>query len=209
MKVLDLCCGQGRHAVEMAKRGLRVVGQDLSAYLLSRAREAAEAAGVAVDLVRRDMREIVWTGEFDASVNLFTAFGYFESDAENFRVLEGVARSLKPGGRFCIEIISYPWLMRTWRTRGWMRAQDGLVCLDGRKLDWLTGTQSVERTLIEPDGTRKTLTYKLRLFAPHEIVAWLRRAGLETTGLFGDFAGAPYGLASARLFVVARKAAAG
>ncbi len=209
MKVLDLCCGQGRHVVELARRGLRVVGQDLSESLLSCAREAAAAAGVAVELVRRDMREIAWTGEFDAAVSLFTAFGYFESDAENFRVLERVAGALKPGGRFCLEIGSYPRLMRNWQARGWMRARDGLVCLDDRKLDWLAGTQSAERTLIEPDGTRKTQTYRFRLFAPHEIVEWLHRAGFETTALFGDFNGAAFGFGSARLIVIARKGAAG
>src|SRR6266545_5875683 len=57
-RVLDLCCGQGRHAVELARRGARVVGQDLSAHLLGAARETAKAAGVELELVQRDMREI-------------------------------------------------------------------------------------------------------------------------------------------------------
>jgi len=205
MRVLDLCCGQGRHAVLLAKRGLRVVGQDHSQTLLERARESARAAGVEVELVRRDMREIEWTAEFDAVLNLFTAFGYFEEDRENFRVLTGVTRALKPGGRFAIDIISYPWLMRNWEPMAWNRGEGGLLWFEERRMDWARGIQGVEHTYIEPDGRRWALTHRLRLFPSHELVEWLRRAGLETEALFGDFSGAPYDLKSPRLIALSKK----
>src|SRR5262245_42600732 len=207
-RVLDLCCGQGRHAGELARRWALVVGQDLSGYLLGRAREAAREAGVELELIQRDMREIPWQAEFDAAVNLFTAFGYFEDDRENFQVLEGIARALKPGGKFCLDLISFPWLMRNFQSRGWARGDAGILMVDDRHMDWMSGFQTGERLLIEADGSRKRLRYRIRLFATHEIVDWLRRAGLEPRALFGDWNGAPFDLESQRLIVVAEKTAA-
>ena len=103
--ILDLACGQGRIAVPLAQRGYRVTGLDLSEQLLDVARAAADAAGVIVEWHRADMRDIPaeWAGRFDYIINIFTAFGYFEDEAENQRVLAGVARALKPDGRFLIE----------------------------------------------------------------------------------------------------------
>ena len=205
MRLLDLCCGQGRLAVPLALRGLRVTGQDLSRQLLDEAARAAREAGVAIELIERDMRDVHGAGDFDAAINMFTAFGYFDDDAENFRVLEGVSRALKPGGGFCIEILSYAWLMRHWVTQGWMEGDGGLITTDLRKMDWRRGVQTTERTLIERDGSRRTISIRLRLFPSHELVEWLRRAGLETESLFGNFDGSPYNAESPRLLIVARK----
>ena len=99
-RVLDLCCGQGRHSVELAQRGYNVTGFDLSEYLLGLARTKAEKLGVEVEFVRGDMRELPWESEFDAVVNLWTAFGYLESDEEDERVLRSVGAALRPGGQF-------------------------------------------------------------------------------------------------------------
>jgi ubiquinone/menaquinone biosynthesis C-methylase UbiE len=205
MRLLDLCCGQGRHAVPLARRGLRVVGQDLSPYLLQEAEKAASAAGVKLELVHGDMRDIPWCAEFDAAINMFTAFGYFEEDRENFRVLEGVARALKPGGRFCIDVISHNWLMRHWESTGWSQGDGGLLKLETRRMDWMRGVAEAEHTFIDGGGRRWTITSRLRLFTPHELVEWLRRAGLRTRALFGDSHGSPYGLESQRLVAVAQK----
>ena len=205
MRVLDLCCGQGRHSVPLAQRGLRVTGQDLSEYLLGQAKQSAKAAGVDIEFVHRDMRDIQQTDEFDAVINMFTAFGYFEEDAENFKVLAGVAKALKPGGRFCLDVISYAWLMRHWQSLGWDRGEGDLLSLEERRMDWLTGIQSSARTVIRPYGTREQFSHAIRLFPTHELVQWLARAGLRTEALYGDFAGTPYGLDCSRTIVVAQK----
>jgi SAM-dependent methyltransferase len=205
MRLLDLCCGQGRHAVPLARRGLRVAGLDLSARLLGEAEKAAREAGVSLELVRRDMRDIPWTEEFDGAINMFTAFGYFDEDEENFRVLEGIARALKPGGRFCLDVMSYSWLLRHYEEKGWSLGEGGLLELEERRTDWMSGHHESEVTLIEPDGSRKKRTIRVRLFAPHELVAWLRRAGLTVESLFGDLAGSPFGLDTPRLVLVGMK----
>jgi SAM-dependent methyltransferase len=102
-RLLDLCCGQGRHAVEFAKRGFRVTGLDLSEYLLRLARERAEQTGVEVEFVRGDMRDLPWENEFDAVANLFTSFGYLETDEEDRRVLAAVRKALRPGGLLLVD----------------------------------------------------------------------------------------------------------
>lgn len=205
MRLLDLCCGQGRHAVPLARRGLRVAGLDLSATLLGEAEKAAREAGVSLELVRRDMRDIPWTEEFDGAINMFTAFGYFDDDEENFRVLEGMARALKPGGRFCLDVMSYNWLMCHYEEKGWSLGEGGLLQLEARRTDWMSGYHASEIMLIEPDGSRRKRAIRVRLFAPHELVAWLRRAGLTVEALFGDTAGSPFGLDTPRLVLVGRK----
>ena len=126
--VLDLCCGQGRHSVEFAKRGFRVTGYDLSATLAGGCRgKRPPAARVDVKFVRGDMREVPWEERFDAAVNFYTAFGYFEHDDENQAVLDRTAAALKPGGRF---LLDYPCLegrMSNWKTQEFFQYDDGTV----------------------------------------------------------------------------------
>jgi 2-polyprenyl-3-methyl-5-hydroxy-6-metoxy-1,4-benzoquinol methylase len=101
--VLDMACGRGRHSVELARRGFRVTGVDLSCRSLGLAHAAAENAGVVIELRRLDMREIDYDGVFDAVINLFTAFGYLQEEAENERVVQRIAAALRRGGAFLRE----------------------------------------------------------------------------------------------------------
>src|SRR5690606_12128167 len=86
-RVLDAACGQGRHSIALAQAGYTVTGVDASGPLLAIARAAAAEAGVSVEFVEADLREFSTERSFDAAINMFTAFGYFEDDAENLRVL--------------------------------------------------------------------------------------------------------------------------
>ncbi|MDQ3388448.1 MAG: class I SAM-dependent methyltransferase, partial [Gemmatimonadota bacterium] len=102
-RILDLACGWGRHSTELARAGFRVTGLDLSETLLARARRRAQAAGVEVEWVRADMREIPGAGGYDAVLSLFSSLGYFLSDEEDLRVLRGARAALRPGGWFLLE----------------------------------------------------------------------------------------------------------
>lgn len=83
--VLDLACGHGRIAVPLAQRGYQVTGLDLSQVLLGQARRASKEAGVHVTWHQGNMQEIPWNDAFDASINIFSSFGYFD-EAGNLRV---------------------------------------------------------------------------------------------------------------------------
>jgi SAM-dependent methyltransferase len=203
--VLDLCCGEGRHTVALARRGYRMTGLDLSALHLRLARQAAKEAGVSVRWHRADMRDIPWEGEFDTVINVFTSFGYFESDDEDFKVLAGAVRVLKPGGRFLLDTINREWLVRHLETHGWQEGADGTLSIEDRSFDLLTGRQRNRVLSIYPDGTRREREIDLRMYTLKELVDMLSRAGLVTRGTWGAFDGRDYGLDTRRMIVLAEK----
>ncbi len=203
--VLDLCCGEGRHAVALARRGYSVTGLDLSAYQLRVARRTARQAGVAVRWRRADMRDIPWRGPFDAVINILTSFGYLESDEEDFRVLEAVSRALKPGGKFLIDTINREMLVRRWEARTWQDEADGSLRLEDRSFDLLSGRQRNRVLLLGPDGVRQRKEINLRNYTLTELVKMLSRAGMALRQVWGGFDGQEYGLDSPRMIVLAEK----
>jgi SAM-dependent methyltransferase len=203
-RVLDLCCGQGRHAVELTKRGFAVTGFDLSECLLGLARDRAAKAEVACEFIRGDMREIPWQNEFDAVLNLFTAFGYLETDEEDEKALRAVARCLRPGGSAFFDLWNRDRSARNLQYKDWYE-HEGHIVLDQREWNWLTGRMDMTRKIVTPDGQRRELGFSLRAYTHPEIVEMLRRAGLEWERSYGDFEGSEYGEGSHRMAVVARK----
>jgi SAM-dependent methyltransferase len=96
--VLDLCCGVGRYALELARKGFYVTGVDRTAAYLQIAREKATVEHLGLDLVQDDMRHFVRPSAFDAAINLYTSFVFFEDPADDRKVVENVLHSLRPGG---------------------------------------------------------------------------------------------------------------
>lgn len=203
--VLDLACGHGRHAIELARRGYRVTGIDISQPSLVVARERAGAAGVEVLFTDSDMRRIPFQDYFDAVINMYTAFGYLESDAEDQKVLDAVARALVPGGAFLIDTINPGGLAKTFTPRSWEALADGTLLLEDRTFDAASGRSLATWTFIHPDGSRSSQAHTLRCYTLVELAAMLGRAGLAVERAWGDFDGSECGIASRRLIVLARK----
>lgn len=199
-RILDLGCGHGRHSLELARRGFRVTGADLSVRSLELAREAAAAEGLEVDFVRCDMRDLDFEHEFDAVVNLFTAFGYFEAEEENQRVLDGVARALRPGGRFLIDTINLLGLVPRYRAHHWEELDGGLF-LQAHRFDILGGRNQAVWTFLQADGGRSELRHSIRTYTPHELARMLDRAGLAVVGSWGGFDGSELSMLSHRLIL--------
>jgi 2-polyprenyl-3-methyl-5-hydroxy-6-metoxy-1,4-benzoquinol methylase len=105
-KILDLCCGLGRHSIELAKRGYKVTGVDVTGDYLETARNKTKKREVKIDFIESDMRDISFNKKFDAVINMFTSFGFFEEENDNFKVLKNVSNALKPGGKFLIDVIN-------------------------------------------------------------------------------------------------------
>ena len=204
-RILDLCCGHGRHAVPLAQRGFDVTGLDLSPYHLRLARKAAREAGVRVRWLRRDMRDIPYQGELDAVINMFSAFGYFEDDEEDFKVLAAISRALKPGGKFFIDTMNREWLIRRYQEADWHELAGGLIAMERRKLDLLTSRNESTWVLITRTGRRRVHRINLRLYTLTELAKMISRAGMRVRQVWGGFDGRDYGLNSQRMIVLAEK----
>lgn len=205
-RVLDLCCGQGRHSIELARRGYAVTSLDLSAEYLRLAEAGAEAAGVRIETVAADMREIPFEGHFDAVVNMFSSFGYLETEAEDACVLGAIARALKPGGRALLDLLNREWVVHNNGEKDWHRAADGTLYLEERHLDLATSRNHVTFTAISPDGASRPLDgHHIRLYTLREMIGALDDAGLRFEAVHGGFDDEPYSRDSRRMIVVARK----
>ena len=200
-EVLDLACGHGRLAIPLAEMGIRVTGLDRSEGFLRRARDEAARRGVAVDFVLGDMRRLPWRDRFDAVYNVFTSFGYF-SDADNQRVLEEVARALRPGGRFLLETQNRDALLGSLVPFNVVERGDDFL-IDAHHYDPVRGRIYTRRAMVR-DGRVRRGQFFVRLYTPPELAAMLRRAGLELEGFY-DETGAPLGPRSRRIVVVARR----
>ncbi len=203
-QILDLCCGHGRHTVELAAAGYSIVGQDLSVTFLDLARDAAATRNLQIQFVHSDMREIPFEGEFDAVINMFTAFGYFD-DEENQKVLDAVARALKPGGKFLIDLLNTLRIIRDFRPQSWDELSDGTVALTKRDYNLLTGNTEELRTYIDPDGSKREIHLAWRLYFYPELAKMLNCAGLTPIQAFGDYDGSEFTWDSNRMIVLAEK----
>jgi SAM-dependent methyltransferase len=204
-RVLDLCCGHGRHAVRLAQRGYRVTGVDLSAYHIRLAKAAARKAGVDADFVRGDMRHVPRVrGGFDAAINMFTAFGYFETEADDQRVLDGVARALKPGGRLLIDLLNRDYLMRVFRESDARETDEGGLVIERRAYDIHRGRMNVDMVYVRPDGSRVKRDHSVRVYTFPELAAMLSNAGMRVVRTWGNFDASDFTMQSPRMIVMAQ-----
>lgn len=203
MRILDLCCGHGRLANPLAQRGYQVTGIDITPGFLELARKEASSLGLIVEYVDADMRQIPYKEEFHRVINCYTSFGYF-GDEENLRVLEGVARALKPEGRFLLEIQNRDWLIANYRSQV-VSERDGDFMIDRNRFDPLSSRNHCERILIR-NGRVKRMRFSIRLYTFSELEELLNRVGLKSAGVYGDYdLNSGFGLESPRMIVIARK----
>jgi SAM-dependent methyltransferase len=153
------------------------------------------------------MREIPFVDEFDAIINIFTAFGYLESDAEDQLVLHQVHRALRPGGRLLLELMHRDALIRGFQPFGVSRREDGLLVTEERRFDQRTGRNAVQVTVIYPDGRRSELRHEARIYTLTELARMLARSALELHATCGGLDGSQLTLDSRRLVVIAQKRA--
>ncbi|MGG1517029.1 class I SAM-dependent methyltransferase [Paenibacillus oryzisoli] len=201
-KVLDLCCGMGRHSLNLAALGFDVTGLDLSEALLKEAR--ASDTFSQVHWIHGDMRCIPSTSlTFDAVVNLFTSFGYFEQDEENRKVLLEMDRVLKPRTKWIIDYLNPDVVV------------SGLVPLSERKSNGLMihETRLVEGGMVkkkiavyEEESAPRHYIEKVKLYTLADFQRMLRGTSLVIDQVFGDYTGSTYVTSvSPRMILVGNK----
>lgn len=207
--VLDLCCGQGRHALQLAERGCLVIGLDSSRFLMDEALKEIERRQLTrVKLVEGDMRAIPLHNVCDAVINLYTSFGFF-SDADNLTVLSDIALALKPEGKLLLDYWNPYAVAQLDGTRNWWWINDELLALAEVKYDAASGVLYDYRTVINLRQNEESLIRKsinrIRFYFPTELEERLKAVGLRILALYGDFDGRTFDLDSRRLIVVAQK----
>jgi SAM-dependent methyltransferase len=183
-RLVDVCCGAGRHLDAFGSAGFDAVGVDLSPQLLDLANQRPALRG---RLVRADIRALPFAGEFDVAVNLFTSLGYFANDAENEQALQQIVQCVRPRGMVVIDHAYPPAVKRSLVPH--TRQQVGGMIVEHQRL--IRGNRVVKQTTIESDGHRQHLLESVRLFDPDEMQAMLRRAGVRAIRLVGGFDGSP------------------
>ncbi len=185
MSVLDLGCGHGDLANRLAARGCQVTGLDSSAAFLDRARADAAAAGVTVDYMAGDMRQIPSASRFDRVINWSTAFGYFD-DTTNRAVLDGIAGVLRPGGRLAMDLDNLTAFLASYCPSRVVAARaNGDMLVDRYHLDALTARFEAERTVVR-SGRARRVNFVKRLFGFPELRDWLLAAGFITVAGYGE-----------------------
>lgn len=207
-RVLDLCCGQGRHSIALAKTGLDVTGVDLSEEMLAIASASAKESEVRLVLRRADMRHLPddLENQFDAVINMFSSFGYLESEQDDQQVLHQIAKCLKPGGKLFMDLLNREWVIINNEEYDWHQHEDGRVVLEHRQLDLQTSTNHLTYTEILPNGTRREMSdLHMRLYTLTELSKMLTTAGLNLKRVYGGFRGEDYGVDTRRMIVIASK----
>lgn len=210
--VLDLCCGQGRHSVALAKTGLSVTGVDLSEEMLAIARLTADEAGVPLTIRQADMRHLPddLKDGFDAVINMFSSFGYLESEEDDQQVLHQISKVLKPGGKLLMDLLNREWVIINNEEYDWHQHDDGRIILEHRQLDLQASTNHLTYTEILPDGTRREMSdLHMRLYTLTELAKMLATAGLTLTNVYGGFQTEPYTVNARRMIVVASNSGLG
>ncbi|MBX3459200.1 MAG: class I SAM-dependent methyltransferase [Planctomycetes bacterium] len=198
-RVLDLCCGAGRHLLPMRDAGLKACGLDLSQQLL----HAGRLAGVAV---RADARVIPFAdASFDCVTNLFSSFGYFPDDAAHHAVLAEVARVLRPDGRLVLDHMNAQVTIRELEPLS-VEKRDGLTLRQTRRFD-TASRRVIKEVEYIPDGLPPRHWHEsVRLFEPAELDGFIEAAGLTVTARHGDLDASVFKESTSnRQVVVARK----
>ena len=203
-KVLDLCCGPGRHSVELAKRGCKVTAVDRTPFLLEKAREKARAEGVDVEWIQEDMRRFKRPKQYDLAISMLTSLGYFDDPQEDVLVLRNLYESLKPGGLCVMDMMGREILARDFHPTVSDKNADGSILVQRREVQDGWGRLYNERILIKGDKAF-TFSFHQRIFSGQELKEHMQSVGFQQVKLYGNLEGDQYDTQATRLVAIGRK----
>ena len=190
-RILDLACGAGRHAIELAKRGHDVVGVDISPHLIARAREAAHRQGVEIEFVCANIVDLDFDEEFDAVLNLWEgAIGYLATDSENLQIFSVISTALRPGGHHLAgPLLNADYFQTHGKLRSWDMNEHTILLAD---VVWVEETRRIRDTTfrLRAQSDRSWNLYKAesaieyRIYGPREIKEIFSTVNLHVTAVY-------------------------
>jgi SAM-dependent methyltransferase len=202
-RVLDSCCGVGRHSLEFARRGYQVTAIDRTRGYIEAAREPAAAEELDIEFMLQDVRFFRRPDYYDLALNLFTSFGFFSDQQEELRYIENIRESLKPGGVFVIDVNGKEILSRDF------------VAAEEYEMDGYTvrGEYTIEddfstlNNIWSLKGPKENYNFRFshRIYSALELKELLLNCGFESVCIKGGFDGRPYDHNAQRLISIARK----
>ncbi|MDC0719621.1 class I SAM-dependent methyltransferase [Nannocystis bainbridge] len=204
--LLDVGCGDGRHATAFAALGLDVTGLDNSMPQLLRAARRNEASRFNFDILHGDMRNLPRDRTYDAVTCLGSSFGYFESDEQNRQCLQDMVEVLKPGGKLALQLFNRDYLMGVLPCRSWWQGR-GCLVLDVADMQFSTGRVRIHRTVVFEDGRQFEHHISIRAYSAHTLAKMLPTMGARVIELSGsrDTRGRFYGGASPEIWIFAQR----
>ncbi len=204
LKILDLCCGIGRHSLELSRRGYSVVGVDRTKQYIDRAKEDAAREDLLTEFVCQDMLSFRRNDSFDVVINMSSSVGFFENHDDPSKVLENIFRSLKPKGRVFFDMAGKELIVRDFSPRTWKSGDFGYALYEDHPIDeWRK--MKHRWTHIAKDGTTKTWEFTGFIYSAEELRTMLIQTGFHDIQVFGSLEGIPYDHNAKRLIVIGSK----
>ncbi len=182
-KILDNGCGTGRHSIDLAKRGYKVTGIDLSESQLKRAKEKAGKEKVNVNFIRADARNLNFIKKFDLGMMICEgAFPLMETDEMNYKILENAKKALKPDGKLILTTLNalfplFHSVKEFLNTHG-MKSQ-------GHSFDLMTFRDRSTVEAVDDPGVRKQVKCNERYYTPTEITWYLKSLHFKQVDIYG------------------------
>lgn len=188
-RYLDVCCGQGRHCLELARRGYKnITGLDRSRYLVRLARKRAKTEKLDVSFHEGDARKFrLPSDSFNCVSLLGNSFGYFDNEEDDLSILRSVQRVLKTGGTLALDLTDGEWMKEHFEPRSWEWIdQNHFVCRERSLSQDKTRLISREVVVHAERGVIADQFYAERLFTREEILGLLEQVGFESIRNHGN-----------------------
>lgn len=182
---LDAACGFGRHALVLSSLGYKVVGFDLSRNLLSIAKRKSIDKNLNLDLLVADFRSILFKKKIDVVMNLFTSFGYFETDEDNFHFVKRAHHFMNKGGYYVLDYINLPYLEKN-IVRETERVIGGKIIREFRSIE---NDRVNKKILIRDGNTLVEYNESVKLYNQEFLIKNFRYAGFNLIKQYGDYLG--------------------
>jgi SAM-dependent methyltransferase len=202
VKILDMACGAGRHAIIFARKNFDVTAVDLSESLLAIAKKNADDENLNINFVHSDIRNFKSDDKFNLVLNLFTSFGYFESDEENFAVLQKAYDLLTDDGFFVLDFFNSYFLQQNLVES----SEENLGEVKIHQFRKIKENRVTKKIVITKNGNLSQFEESVRMFTKDELVNAIQNIGFDIYKTFGDFLGNEFEqFTSPRLIMICKK----